>query len=125
MEKREWTWISECPCTTPERPEIRKLRLGAQSKFIRGIRKGRLHFEGLLNESDGHANVEGWKMVFDGALTPWTKEKKLPSTQTLSIIIRSVFVKTEHPNNRALQDVIYRGTFGLSVQGNEVMSLPI
>jgi hypothetical protein len=30
-------------------------RLGAQSKFIRGIRKGRIHFEGLVNESQESA----------------------------------------------------------------------
>jgi hypothetical protein len=125
MEKREWTWVSECACTTPERPEIRKLRLGAQSKFIRGIRKGRMHFEGLINESDGHANVEGWKMVFDGALTPWPKERPLPSTQSHSIIIRSVFVKTENPNSRAFQEIIYRSTFDLSVKGSEVMNIPV
>jgi hypothetical protein len=125
MEKREWTWVSECACTTPERSEIRKLRLGAQSKFIRGIRKGRMHFEGLVNESDGQANVEGWKMVFDGALTPWPKEKPLPSRQSHSIIIRSVFVKAENPDSRALQEIIYRGAFDLSAKGSEVMNILI
>jgi hypothetical protein len=124
-EKREWAWVCECDCTTPERPEIRKLRVGAQSKLVRGIRKGRIHFEGLINESEGHAKVEGWKMVFDGALTPWPKEKPLPLTPSYSIMIRSVFVKTENPNSRALQGLIYDGAFWLSVKGAEVMNLPV
>ena len=125
MEKRDWTWVYEYACTTSERPEIRKLRLGAQSKLVRGIRKGRIHFEGLINESEGYAKVEGWKMVFDGAFTPWPKEKPLPPTPSYSIILKSVFVKTENPNSRAFQRLIYGGAFGLSVEGSEVVNLPV
>jgi restriction endonuclease len=124
-EKRETTWIWDCACTTPERPEIKKLRLGAQSKFIRGIRKGRIHFEGLVNESKGHANVEAWKMVFDGEMRQWPKDRDLPSTESYSILLKSVFIKTENPKSRVLQGLIYNGVLELAVKGKDVMKLPV
>ena len=67
-EKYERTCGWEFPCTSSERPEIKKLKLGVQTKLVRGIRKGRIHFEGLVNELQGHAHVEGWKMAFDGEM---------------------------------------------------------
>lgn len=124
-DKRERSWVSEVTCTTPERPEIKKLGLGATSKFVRGIRKGRLHFEGLVNEREGHAKVEGWKMVFDGKMTRWPTEKPLPNSQTYSIQLRSVFVRTQDQKVETLQQMVYEGVLELTVQGKNVMELPV
>lgn len=119
------TWMYDFPLRAPERPEIKNLRLGAQSKFVRGLRKGRIHFEGLVNESEGYANVVGWTMVFDGGMTPWPKEKPLPLTQSLSILIKSVFIKTSDPKSQEIQGLIYNGVMVVDLTGNNVMKLPI
>ena len=124
-EKREWSWMQEYDCTTTERPEIRKLKIGAESKFIRGLRKGRLHYEGLVNEAIGQANVEGWKMVFDGVMTPWPLDKPLPPTESYSILMKSVFVKSQNANALALQGLIYNGVFEITVKGHDIMKLPV
>ncbi len=124
-EKREKSWVWEFPCTAPERPEIKKLQLGAQSKFIRGIRKGRIHFEGLVNELEGHANVEGWQMVFDGQMRQWPKDRAVPSTESYSLLIKSVFIKTENTKSQMLQGLIYNGVMAMDVKGKDVLKLPI
>lgn len=124
-DKREWSWMLDSDCTTTERPEIRKLRIGAVSKFVRGIRKGRLHFEGLVSETAGEAKVLGWKMVFDGEMVPWPKEKPLPPTETYSILLNSVFVKSQNVNAQTLQGLIYKGIFTITVTNKNVMKLPV
>lgn len=124
-DKREWSWLSEVSCTSPERPEIQKLGIGAQSEFIRGIRKGRLHFEGFVDEREGHAKVAGWKMVFDGEMTPWPKEKPPPTSETLSIMLRSVFVRTKDSKSETLQELVYKGILELTVKGKDLMKLPV
>jgi len=80
-ERYERDWFVECPSSSPERPDIAKLRLGARAKFVRGLKKGRLHFEGLVNESEGQAKVAGWKMTFKGAITPWPAGNPLLRTE--------------------------------------------
>jgi hypothetical protein len=124
-DRYERDWFVECPSFSPERPEIAKLRLGARAKFVRGLKKGRLHFEGLVNESEGQAKVAGWKMVFDGAIAPWLVEKTLPPSKSLSLLVKSVFVQSQNQNAQKLHDLIYNGTFVISVAGKEVMYLPI
>jgi hypothetical protein len=124
-DKREWSWMVDVGCSAPERPEIRQFRIGADAKFIRGLRKGRLHYEGLVNEPAGQANVEGWKMVFDGATTPWPKENPMPPSESYSILVKSVFVKTQNAKNQIFQGLIYNGIFEITVKGKDVIKLPI
>jgi hypothetical protein len=124
-DKREWNWLSEFECTTPERPEIQKLGFGAQSRFVRGIRKGRVHFEGFIDEREGHAKVEGWKMVFDGEMIPWPKEKPLPNSETYTILLSSVFVRTQNTKSETLQELVYKGILELTVEGKDVIKLPM
>ena len=124
-DRYERDWFVECPSSSPERSEITKLRLGARARFVRGLKKGRLHFEGLINESEGQAKVAGWKMVFDGAITPWPVEKPLPPSKSLSLLVKSVFVQSQNPNSQKLHSLIYNGAFVISVAGKEVMHLPI
>jgi hypothetical protein len=124
-DRREWSWMQDYDCTTTERPEIRKLRIGAESKFVRGIRKGRLHFEGLVSEAAGEAKVQAWKMVFDGEMVPWPKEKPLPPTETYSILLKSVFVKSQNVNAQTLQGLIYKGVFEITVTNKNVIRLPV
>lgn len=64
-------------------------------------------------------------MVFDGKMTPWPKEKPLPLTQSLSILIKSVFIKTSDPKSQEIQGLIYNGVMVMDVKGNNVMKLPI
>jgi hypothetical protein len=124
-EKYERDWACECPCTTPERPEIVKIRLAAKSKFIRGLRKGRLQFEGLVDESEGSAKVAGWKMVFDGVMVPWPKEQAIPLSRSLSLLVKSEFVRTQNANSEKLHELIYKGIFEVKVAGSEVLQLPV
>lgn len=124
-ERYERDWFVECPSSSPERPEIAKLRLGARAKFVRGLKKGRLHFEGLVNESEGQAKVAGWKMTFEGAITPWPAGNPLPPSKSLSLLVKSVFLQSQNPNAQKLHDLIYNGAFVISVAGKEVMHLPI
>jgi len=64
-------------------------------------------------------------MVFDGEMTPWPKEKPLPASETLSILLRSVFVRTNDPKSEALQELVYKGILELTVKGKDVMTLPV
>lgn len=124
-EKREGAWGWEFPCATPERREIKKLRLGGQSKLIRGIRRGRIHFEGLVDEPQGHANVAGWKMVFDGEMREWPEDRGLPYSESYSILLKGIVIKTEDPKVQLLQASIYNGILVMAVTGKDVMKLPI
>jgi hypothetical protein len=64
-------------------------------------------------------------MVFDGEMTPWPKEKPLPASETLSMMLRSVFVRTHDPKSEALQELVYKGILELTVKGKNVMKLPV
>jgi hypothetical protein len=124
-DKVERDWVVENPCTCPERPEISKLRLGARSKFVRGIKKGRLHFEGLVSEPTGQAKVASWRMIFDGPLTPWPVDKPLLPSKCLSLLIKSDFVQTQNVKAQAFHELIYNGALEVGVRGSEVMQLPV
>ncbi len=124
-DKREWSWLVEFDCTTPERPEIQRLGIGAKSIFIRGVRKGRLQFEGFVDEQRGHAKVNAWNMVFDGEMTPWPKEKPLPRSQTYSLAMHSVFVRTEDRKTEGMQQLIYKGILEIGVVTKRVVDVPI
>jgi hypothetical protein len=120
---REWT--CELPTGTPQRPEIKKLKLGATSKFIRGFKKGRLNFEGLVDDHAGSAQVAGWTMIFDGPLVALAKGKALPPSRTLSILVKSVFIQTLDLRSQLLHRTILNGALTLSVAGTKVMRLPV
>jgi hypothetical protein len=64
-------------------------------------------------------------MVFDGAVTPWPKEKPTPPSESYSILVKSVFVKTQNAKNQILQGLIYKGIFEITVKGKDVLKLPI
>ena len=124
-EKYDRSWAFQCDCTGPERPEIQQIVLGATSKFIRGYRAGRLQFEGLLDESKGHANVGGWKMVFGGDFTPLLKSSPPPHSKTLSVRLKTTHVKTSDPKSEKMAELLHNGVLELSVAHQSVTELPI
>lgn len=123
--KREESWVASVECSKPGRPEIRKLCIGARSRLIRGYRRGRLVFEGLIDEWGHEAKTSGWKMIFDGDFIPLAEDAKPPRAQTLSLHLSRTHVRTSDPRTERAADLIYRGALEFSVQAPEVMKLPV
>lgn len=64
-------------------------------------------------------------MVFDGEMREWPEDGGLPSTGSYSILLKSVFIKTENLKSQLLQGPIYNGILQMTVTGEDVMKLPI
>jgi len=124
-EKFNRSWVQESECLCPERPEIAKIKTGAESKLIRGYKIGRLQFEGLVNDLDGHAKVNKWKMVFGGTFTPITLEEKPPSSKTYSVMMRTTHIRTKDEIGEKTLNTLMNGVLKLTVSNKSVMKLPI
>ncbi|HKP05419.1 MAG TPA: restriction endonuclease [Chthoniobacterales bacterium] len=123
--RKEGPWTCEVACTTSARPEVVRLGISVNAKLIRGIRSGRLHFEGLVDEPAGQAKVQGWKMVFDGEMKSVGPGDILPKSRTLTIQAKSTFVRTSNAASETFQKLIYTGILELTVTGKKVGLLPV
>ena len=55
----------------------------------------------------------------------WPVDKGLPSTESYSILLKSVFIKTEDPKSQLLQRSLYNGIMVMTVTGKEGIMLPM
>jgi hypothetical protein len=124
-EKYNREWVCELPVSTPERSEVRALQIGAISTKIRGYRKGRLQFEGLVDDSKGIAKVDHWKMVFSGDFIPLPENEVPPPSQTLQLRATITHVKTQDSNSEKALKALYGGVFEIAINHESVSDLPL